>query len=121
MEQNKLINFHQKRIELLCRVIEGYLALQKLLHLELLNINPDQTEEINKYLDGLQTITRNIVTYGQIFKESENFLDESGAEIDYSWVTYTQDEWRKFEKWNAAFTPTKKTNLVTRFLKSILK
>lgn len=115
------IELHQKRLPLYTKIIEGFIASERFLDIELSITDPADKSYINELLDSKRAVQILLKNYSAAFKISEDFLIRNGVDIDYSSLEMTQDEWRKYEEWESKFVKPylKKENSIIKFFKSL--
>lgn len=122
MEQKELLEYHQKRIELISDIIQGYVSTVKLHELELKIINTKRAYEIDFLLDGIEKVKKTMDAYSRAYRYSELYLENAGVEIDYSFLNMNREQWKKTVEWEKKWIHpyTRKKNPLIQFIKSFL-
>lgn len=126
MKTEELIEYHQKRIRILTTIIEGHFAIAKWYELELKNVNPENSKDINWLLDSsskVKKVKEVIEDYSRYYAESETFLEKAGVEIDYSWLPMTRQQWEETLQWEKKWVEPyiKKRTSIIQIFKSFIK
>ena len=96
------IEFHQERLNLIPAIITGTENLQKLSTLYYKEDPSMSKKNIDFILDYLNDSKKGIEYVSSLYKESEDFLNKAGIDINYN-PKRTEQEWIEYEAWQKKF------------------